>query len=74
MPWVVTEGMFFSTTARPPNRLPEPGRINRAVTPPARARSKPGSWGHTECSAQTPAVLGSVSSLPSWRELTSGEG
>ena len=65
---------FFSTTDRPPNRLPEPGRISSVVTPPARERSKAGSCGQTECSAQTWAVLGSVSSLPSLRLETEGTG
>src|SRR5437660_215571 len=32
-------------TARPPMRLPEPGSTWMAVTPPATARSIPGSWG-----------------------------
>src|SRR5690606_40880526 len=59
---------------RPPNRLAEPGRICRAVTPPASAVSKPGSWGQTLCSAQTSAVLGADISLPSACASTEGEG
>src|SRR3546814_19471601 len=48
-----------------PNKLPDPGRIISVVTPASRAVSKPGSCGQTECSTQTCAVLGSVSSLTS---------
>jgi hypothetical protein len=43
------------------------------VTPPASARAKPGSWGQTECSAHTWAVLASVASLPSEWASTPGE-
>jgi hypothetical protein len=58
-------GTFLSVTLRPPNRLPEPGRICIDVMPPASASENCGSCGHTECSAHTCAVFGSVSSLPS---------
>ena len=46
-------------------RFAEPGRICIAVTPPASARVKPGSCGHTEFSLRTSAVTGFVASLPS---------
>ncbi|KAG1535572.1 hypothetical protein G6F50_015273 [Rhizopus delemar] len=44
------------------------------VTPPASAVAKPGSCGHTECSAQTLAVTGAVISLPSLCAPTPGLG
>ena len=60
---------------RPPNRLAEPGRICSVVTPPlASARLKPGSCGQTLCSAQTCAVTGSVTSLPSECASHAGRG
>jgi hypothetical protein len=71
---MVTEGTLRTVTPRPPNRLAEPGRIWSVVTPPARAWLKPGSWGHSECSAQTWAVFGLVASLPSLIPDTPGEG
>ena len=70
--WTVVARTGRSTTERPPNRLPEPGRICNVVTPPASARLKPGSSGQTECSAQTWAVFGSVNSFPSDWAGTSG--
>ena len=74
IPATVTAVTFLRMAERPPNRLPEPGRISSVVTPPARERSNAGSCGQTECSAQTWAVLGSVSSLPSDRASTAGTG
>jgi hypothetical protein len=75
IPCTVREGTFLSVTERPPIRLAEPGRISSVVTPPlASARLKPGSCGHTECSAQTSGVVGSVASLPSSCAGTLGEG
>src|SRR3970040_2390965 len=59
-------------TPRPPTRLAEPGSTCSEVTPPAIALAKPGSCGHTECSAQTLAVTGAVASLPSACALTPG--
>ena len=53
MPCMVIEGTLRTVTERPPIRLAEPGRIINVVTPPARARLKPGSCGQIECSAQT---------------------
>jgi len=67
-------GTFFTTVARPPIRLPEPGRISIEVTPPARERLNCGSCGQMECSDQTLAVTGSVSSLPLDRASTPGAG
>ena len=43
MSCTVRAGTVFSTTARPPNKFPEPGRICMVVTPPAAARLKAGS-------------------------------
>ena len=74
MPCMVTDGTLRTVTPRPPNRLAEPGRIWSVVTPPARAVLKPGSWGQSECSAQTWAVFGLVASLPSLMPCTPGEG
>src|SRR5215469_6887305 len=74
MPSTVTLGTFLSTTERPPNRLAEPGRICSVVMPPASAVRKPGSCGHTECSAQTLAVVGEVISFPSELASTAGTG
>ncbi|MNE14179.1 hypothetical protein D3C80_1070440 [compost metagenome] len=74
MPCMVTDGTLRTVTPRPPNRLAEPGRIWSVVTPPARAVLKPGSWGQSECSAQTWAVFGLVASLPSLMPMTPGEG
>ncbi|MNS84168.1 hypothetical protein D3C72_1179820 [compost metagenome] len=71
---MVTDGTLRMVTPRPPNRLAEPGRIWSVVTPPARAVLKPGSWGQSECSAQTWAVFGLVASLPSLMPCTPGEG
>ena len=65
MAWTVVAGTFFRTTERPPKRFDEPGRICRVVTPPASARENEGSCTMTECSAQTLAVLGSLTSLTS---------
>ena len=65
MPSAVRDGTFFTVTPRPPNRLPDPGRICIVVTPPASASSNCGSCGQIECSAQTSAVSGLVISLPS---------
>ena len=73
MPWTVTDATFFRVTERPPKRFADPGRICTVVTPPASARSKPGSSGQTECSAHTSAVFGAVASLPSAVADTAGE-
>jgi hypothetical protein len=70
----VTLETFFSTTERPPKRFAEPGRICSEVIPPTSAVWKPGSCGHTECSAQTLAVEGAVASLPSELPDTAGLG
>src|SRR5215213_9127031 len=72
IPCTVRLGTFLTVTLRPPNRLAEPGRICMLVTPPSSARVKPGSCGHTECSAHTSAVLGLVASLPSLCACTPG--
>src|SRR5690606_6575550 len=74
MPCAVVAATFLSVTPRPPTRLAEPGRLCSAVTPPASAAPKPGSCGHTECSAQTWAVTGLVASLPSLCALAPGLG
>src|SRR5690554_5308389 len=74
IPCTVVAYTFLSVTPRPPTRLAEPGRICRAVTPPASAAPKPGSCGHTECSAHTWAVTGAVASLPSLCALAPGLG
>ena len=73
MPWTVREGTLRRVTPRPPIRLPDPGRTWTVVTPPILAVLKPGSWGQTECSAQTWGVVGLVSSLPSECAATEGE-
>jgi hypothetical protein len=65
---------FFNVMVRPPNRLAEPGNTIMEVTPPASAAPKPGSCGHTLCSAHTCAVFGEVASLPSLSERTPGDG
>ena len=67
-------GTLRITTPRPPIRLAEPGRICSVVMPPAMARWKPGSWGHTLCSAHTPGVVGAVASLPSPCARAPGDG
>src|SRR5690606_11246211 len=72
--WYVVADTLRSVTPRPPTRLAEPGRICSVVTPPASAAWKPGSCGHTECSAQTAAVTGEVISLPSLCERVPGLG
>src|SRR5690606_17187288 len=74
MSWTVVAATFLSVTPRPPTRLAEPGRICSEVMPPASAAPKPGSCGHTECSAQTWAVTGAVASLPSLWALAPGLG
>src|SRR3954454_11632236 len=74
MPCVVTDGTFFKTTERPPIRFADPGRICIAVTPPAKARVKPGSCGQTEFSLRTSGVDGFVASLPSLVASLAGEG
>ena len=72
MPSAVRDGTFFSVTPRPPKRFPDPGRISIVVTPPARARSNCGSCGQIACSAETSAVFGFVSSLPSCSDSMPG--
>ena len=74
MSCTVRPGTLRRMAERPPNRFAEPGRISSVVTPPRREVLKPGSCGHTECSAQTCAVLGSVASLPSECACTAGDG
>ena len=75
MSCAVRAGTFLSTTERPPNRFAEPGRTCSVVTPPLiSAREKPGSCGHTLCSAQTSGRTGEVASLPSDRDCTPGDG
>src|SRR5512139_738755 len=69
---IVVAGTLRSVTPRPPIRLAEPGSTCSVVTPPASAVAKPGSCGHTPCSAHTPEVTGSVASLPSWCACTAG--
>src|SRR5688500_906020 len=73
IPCTVRDGTTFRTTLRPPMRFADPGRTWSVVTPPERLRGNCGSWGHTECSAQTCAVLGFVASFPSLRALTPGD-
>ena len=74
MSCTVRPGTVFSVMPRPPTRLALPGRTWSVVTPAASARVKPGSCGHTECMAQTSAVVGAVASFPSRVEDTEGEG
>jgi hypothetical protein len=51
-------------------RFPLPGSTPIVVTPPATARSIAGSCGQNESSARSPALIGSVSSLPSsWADV-----
>src|SRR5690242_20318220 len=74
IPCTVREGTTLSTTLRPPNKLAEPGRTCRVVTPPANERGNCGSCGQTECSAHTFGVAGLVASLPSLFASTPGAG
>src|SRR4029079_11847389 len=65
IPCTVRDGTTLRIALRPPMRLAAPGRICSVVPPPASCRGNCGSCGHTECSAHTYGVVGSVASLPS---------
>jgi hypothetical protein len=60
--------------AAAPNEVRAAGSTPMVVTPPATARSMAGSCGQNECSARSPAVMGSVASLPSSCPSVSGTG
>src|SRR5581483_7873397 len=70
----VRAGTTLRIALRPPIRLAEPGSTWIVVTPPAMLRGNCGSCGHTECSAHTYGVVGSVASLPSELASTPGAG
>src|SRR3954447_7794229 len=72
MPSAVRDGTFLTVTPRPPNRFADPGRICMVVTPPASDRSNWGCCGQMECSADTSAVFGLVTSLPSCSDSIPG--
>src|SRR5688572_11469716 len=74
IPCTDRDGTTLRIALRPPIRFAEPGRTWIVVTPPARLRGNCGSCGHTECSAHTCAVTGSVASLPSLSAGTPGAG